>query len=471
MLKLTTRTLLCAGVVTLTLGLTTTTQGDTEIERGEIPVLPEDMRGKIMKPTPPPVQLVGNQQVQQQVVAGAVAPEHVHVIHPDPVPVDPVPNPDAANAPLIQVAILLDTSNSMDGLIDQAKAQLWMIVNRFAKAQREGVDPNFQIALFQYGNTSLPAEEGYIQQVVSFTNDLDKVSAALFALTTNGGDEYCGQVMDEALTRLPWSPNANDFKAIYIAGNEPFTQGNVHYVGVCKRARDKGVLVNTIHCGNHDQGVSGKWQHGAHLAGGSFMTINQDRSLVTPAAPQDDALAKLNTELNRTYLQYGARGSELKEQQAELDEANDKLSNDAGANRALTKAGKYYSNTHWDLIDARDQKDFDLAKIPAEQLPEEMRKMSLKEKQAHIEKMAEQRKAIQKKIQALGAERAKFVAEARREAAEKEGETLGEAINKTIDEQLEAQGYEIKEEAEVKEEQKAEDTPVKDAAETAARAE
>ena len=29
----------------------------------------------------------------------------------------------------IKVALLLDTSNSMDGLIDQAKAQLWDIVN------------------------------------------------------------------------------------------------------------------------------------------------------------------------------------------------------------------------------------------------------------------------------------------------------------------------------------------------------
>jgi len=33
-------------------------------------------------------------------------------------------DPDTKN---IQVALLLDTSNSMDGLIDQAKAQLWEI--------------------------------------------------------------------------------------------------------------------------------------------------------------------------------------------------------------------------------------------------------------------------------------------------------------------------------------------------------
>ncbi|MEM6505895.1 MAG: VWA domain-containing protein [Planctomycetota bacterium] len=438
--KLTTRPLLLAGVMTMTLGITAAVQSETEIEHGAPAIdLPADKRGK-----------AGPAPTEGPPLDTEEPPQTIQVTHPhgplaDPPGADPQPKPDpeAASAPLIQIAILLDTSNSMDGLIDQAKAQLWMIVNRFAKAQRDGVDPNFQIALFQYGNTSLPAEEGYIQQVVSFTNDLDKLSAALFALTTNGGDEYCGQVMDEALTRLPWSTKRNDFKAIYIAGNEPFTQGNVHYVGVCKRAKDKGVLVNTIHCGKHQAGVAGKWQHGAHLAGGSFMTINQDRSLVTPAAPQDDELARLNTELNGTYLHYGKKGEARLRQQRELDEANTKLSADAGAQRAEAKASGLYLNAHWDLIDAENEKDFDLSKVPNEELPKAMQGMTLEQKKAHIEKMASQRRAIQGKIKALAAEREKHIATERRKAADKEGETLGEAINKTVDEQLEARGYEV----------------------------
>ena len=425
MLNITTRSLLAVGVLSLTLGLTANSFGDTE-------PMPNTVKHAV--PTPHPSSS-----------AACVPPAHEPDAATDPQS-DPAPQPNAANAPLIQIAILLDTSNSMDGLIDQAKAQLWMIVNRFSKAQREGLDPNFQIALFEYGNTNLPAEEGYIRQVVSFTNDLDKVSASLFALKTKGGDEYCGQVINEALDRLSWSENGNDFKAIYIAGNEPFTQGNVNYVGVCERANGKGVLVNTIHCGKNEAGISGMWQHGAQLAGGSYMTINQDRSLVHKPAPQDEALTRLNSALNGTYLHYGKTGTANKERQAELDLANSALSADAGAQRALSKAGKFYDNGHWDLVDARDQKGFDLTKIPAEQLPEEMRGMTLDEKKAHIKKMAAERKAIQDKIKALAAEREKHVAEQRREAAEKQGETLGEAINNTIDQQLEMQGYSVKEE-------------------------
>jgi uncharacterized protein with von Willebrand factor type A (vWA) domain len=37
----------------------------------------------------------------------------------------------------IQLAILLDTSGSMDGLIDQAKSQLWKIVNELSNNKKE----------------------------------------------------------------------------------------------------------------------------------------------------------------------------------------------------------------------------------------------------------------------------------------------------------------------------------------------
>src|SRR5262249_26981284 len=152
----------------------------------------------------------------------------------------------------------------------QAKSQLWTIVQQFAKAKKHGQTPVLRVALFEYGNTRLPASEGYIRQVVPLTDDLDKISECLFGLTTSGGDEYCGQVIDEALKRLDWSKEAGGFKAIFIAGNEPFTQGPVSYRDACKRAIEHGVVVNTIHCGDSGTGVEGKWQDGAQLAEGEF---------------------------------------------------------------------------------------------------------------------------------------------------------------------------------------------------------
>ena len=56
----------------------------------------------------------------------------------------------------VKIALLLDTSNSMDGLINQAKAQLWDIVNEFTYARcGNEVRPALQIALYEYGNDDI----------------------------------------------------------------------------------------------------------------------------------------------------------------------------------------------------------------------------------------------------------------------------------------------------------------------------
>src|SRR5262245_10132460 len=67
--------------------------------------------------------------------------------------------PDAKQS--IMLALLLDTSNSMDGLIDQAKSQLWKIVNELADAKcNDSSRPQIKIALYEYGNDGLSATKG-----------------------------------------------------------------------------------------------------------------------------------------------------------------------------------------------------------------------------------------------------------------------------------------------------------------------
>src|SRR5882672_1910435 len=100
----------------------------------------------------------------------------------------PAPPPKGEEAPVVQIAILLDTSGSMEGLIEQAKGQLWKIVNEFINARQNGKAPEVQVALFEYGKSTLPASEGYIRLIQPLTNDLDRISEDLFALKTNGGE-------------------------------------------------------------------------------------------------------------------------------------------------------------------------------------------------------------------------------------------------------------------------------------------
>src|SRR5436190_18685791 len=84
------------------------------------------------------------------------------------------PPAKAEQAPVVQIPILLDTSGSMQGLIEQAKGQLWKIVNEFINAKQNGRQPELEVALFEYGKDTLPASTGYIRMIAPLTNDLDK---------------------------------------------------------------------------------------------------------------------------------------------------------------------------------------------------------------------------------------------------------------------------------------------------------
>ncbi|MDW8263215.1 MAG: vWA domain-containing protein, partial [Phycisphaerales bacterium] len=161
---------------------------------------------------------------------------------------DPRPDPPGhlhGERPRVQIAILLDTSNSMDGLIFQARTQLWTIVNEFARCRRDGVRPRLEVALYEYGNNSLSPGEGYVRQVIGFTDDLDHFSEKLWQLTTNGGHEFCGEVIWQAVRGLSWSRDPRAYRAIFIAGNEPFTQGELDYREACAAAVERGIVVNT----------------------------------------------------------------------------------------------------------------------------------------------------------------------------------------------------------------------------------
>ncbi|MEM1446791.1 MAG: vWA domain-containing protein [Planctomycetota bacterium] len=350
---------------------------------------------------------------------------------------------EVAEQPVIDVALLLDTSNSMDGLIHQAKSQLWTIVQRFAEAEKHGLPPRLRVALFQYGNTTLPAAEGYIQQVVPLTDNLDELSAALFQLTTNGGDEYCGQVIDEALTRLDWSDGIGAYKAIFIAGNEPFTQGSLDYREACSRAIQMGVVVNTIHCGAYEAGVNGHWADGAQLAEGDYLNIDQDRTIVHIDCPQDAEILRLNEKLNRTYLWFGRADvrEELGRNQVAQDSLAMELAPATAVARAASKATPVYNNRGRDLVDTFAESPAEVASIDAEELPEALVDLTVDERAEKITALATERAALQQRIAELSAEREAFLVEARKAQAADGQATLGDAMLEAIDRQLNEAGF------------------------------
>ncbi|MGB5480908.1 MAG: vWA domain-containing protein [Eudoraea sp.] len=327
----------------------------------------------------------------------------------------------------VKIALLLDTSNSMDGLINQAKAQLWDIVNQFSYAKcGNGHRPNLQIALYQYGNDGLSSREGYIQQVIGFSSDLDEISEKLFSLSTNGGEEYCGEVIQTSLRQLDWGKNPDNLKMIFIAGNEPFTQGKLNYRDAVTNAREKEIIVNTIFCGNYQQGINTDWKKGATLTGGEYMAIDHNKQIVHINTPYDDVIIKLNSKLNSTYISYGAMGNRKLELQSQQDSNAMELEEAVAVKRAVSKSSGMYKNSSWDLIDASEEDEFDVSAIKKEALPKALRDKSKAELTSFIGEKKAERTRIQKEIQELNAKREIYIG---KHAQQEKGELENAMLN------------------------------------------
>lgn len=351
--------------------------------------------------------------------------------------VDPQPDKNR-----VQIALLLDTSNSMDGLIEQAKTQLWKVVNTFIDARRDGEAPFVEVALYEYGNNNQPAGNHYIRMVQPLSRDLDEISKQLFSLKTNGGEEYCGAVIQRALSDLTWDDNPKTYKAVFIAGNEPFTQGPVDPRSVCRDALSKKVSINTIHCGPRNEGINGAWHDGAAIGGGEFMVIDQDRAVTHIPAPQDARIQKLGEELNKTYMAYGDHAREGRQKQEVAD--RDAVAN-AGAGsfvqRSVAKASANYHNPSWDLVDAVREEKIDPAKVESKDLPAELQGLKADELKQRVAAAAQQRTAIQKEIKELNQLREAHVAAERAKQAKDGDKTLDEALVETTRAQASKLGY------------------------------
>lgn len=375
----------------------------------------------------------------------APSPTGVTVAGPGPVIVaEPGPVTVAAPEELsgkVQIALLLDTSSSMSGLIDQARTQLWRIVNEMALARRaDGKRPRLEIALYEYGKSTLPAEGGYIRQIVPFTVDLDLISEELFALGTNGGSEHCGQVIDQAARELAWSAAKDDLRMIFIAGNEEFTQGPVDFRAATKAAWDKGISVTTIHCGSHQDGIDGLWKQGAALGHGEYLAIDHNSKAVHIAAPQDAEIERLGLALNDTYIPYGVQGAASVARQQAQDN-NAALNEGSLGQRAVSKSSVFYDNSGWDLVDASRRGNVAIDGLAEADLPEALRGLSAAARKAYVAAKAAERESIQKRIRELDAERRKYVAAELGKQGGAAASTLDVAVLEAAHASAEAQGY------------------------------
>lgn len=342
----------------------------------------------------------------------------------------------------VDLAICLDTSGSMNGLIDSARQGIWAIVNDFALAKPA---PKLRVALLTYGNDGHNKENGWVEVQTAFTEDLDLVSQKLFALTTNGGTELVGRVVQTSLDRLEWTTAQSALKLIVVAGNESADQDQeCSFRDACRRAIGAGVMINSIYCGDPNDQLAPAWREVAQLADGKFHAIDKDNGAVAIETPFDAQIQALNAQVNKTYVPYGAEGKRAWANQEAQDRNASGLNSQVAAERAMCKTTGSYDNSQWDLLDACRAQKVKLSELKPEDLPEALRGKTPAELEKHVATLQAERDGLHQKIQDLSAKRQKAVEEEMAKRALDPTKSFDYAVRQAVRAQAEAKGIAVR---------------------------
>jgi hypothetical protein len=339
----------------------------------------------------------------------------------------------------VDVVICLDTSGSMEDLIDAARARVWDVIGELARMQPT---PELRVGLLSFGTQAGGENAGWIVQHSDLTDDLDAVYASLMALTIEGGEEYVGRAIHTALEEMSWSMDWNALRILFVAGNESADQDsdNFDFRTETRAAQDRDIIVNAMYAGNHDQAIVEHWPEVARRGQGTFSAIDPSVATIQISTPHDDALLALNARLNQTYVPYGSNGAAGLANQVAQDSNASRLGVQSCSSRITAKGTSLYTNASWDLVDASVQEGFDIASVAVQELPESLQSMSREELAGFVAGKRLEREAIQTDIQALSNKREDFIKKVR--AEELASSDLGEAMKQAIREQAMKKGFE-----------------------------
>jgi Mg-chelatase subunit ChlD len=306
--------------------------------------------------------------------------------------------------PKVEVVFALDTTGSMGGLIEGAKAKIWSICNQIANGKPT---PDLKVGLVAYKDRG----DEYITKVTDLTDDLDAIHGQVKSFSANGGGdapESVNQALDDAVNKIKWSTDKRTLRIIFLVGDAPphmDYKDDVKYPETCKKACEKGIIINTIQCGN-DAECTKHWREIAVKAEGSYAAIPQEGGVVAIATPFDDKLAEINRKLADTTMAYG-KGEKRRADERKIEEA--KALPAAPAADRVAFASKDGKSAAYDLLDSIKEKKVKLEDLKEEELPDCLKKIPAKERKAYLDKVDKQREDLRKEALELDKKRGAFI--------------------------------------------------------------
>ena len=357
--------------------------------------------------------------------------------------VDPPVVQHITDNPKIDVVFVLDTTGSMADLIQTAKEKIWSIATTMASAQQT---PDIRIGLVAYRDRS----DAYVTKVVDLSNDLDSVYATLMDFAADGGGdtpESVNKALYDAVHQMSWSQQDQAYKVIFLVGDAPphMDYNEVQYPEIVASALEKGIVLNTIQCGNIVTAIE-PWTQIASLGHGNFFQVEQAGGAVAFSSPYDEEIANLSAKLDDTRFYYGT--DEEKEKMHDKVAATDKLHSGASfASRArrgvfnASAGGRTNLLGENELVDAVMSGEVELKDIEEDALPESVAVMAPAEQAEYVAELASERSELKRKIQELSQDRDTFLAEKVEEAGGMKG-SLDQMLYDTVKDQAGKAGLE-----------------------------
>jgi Mg-chelatase subunit ChlD len=317
----------------------------------------------------------------------------------------------------IELLFVLDTTGSMGGMLEGAKAKIWGIVNDVLQ-QQGNAGVTIRVGLVAYRDRG----DAYVTRVTPLSDNLDNVYSQLMSFRPEGGGdgpEDVRSAMAEALRAGGWSaPGPRTSQVMFLVGDAPPHDDyrNLPSAGASAReAIRRGIIVNAIQCGS-DGDTSMAWRNVAQYGGGEFFAIAQDGGVELVVTPYDEQLAQLGAQIGGTYMAYGRGEERMKRQSAQVvmeSRVAAAAPAPAKAERALNKAlnDKAYDDS--DLVQQAASGKVALPSIAEAELPDALRKLAPAQRQAALDQAVAERQALREKIVALSRQRDQYLAERR----------------------------------------------------------
>jgi len=317
----------------------------------------------------------------------------------------------------IELLFVLDTTGSMGGMLEGAKAKIWGIVNDVLQ-QRGNAGATIRVGLVAYRDRG----DAYVTRITPLSDNLDSVYSQLMGLRPEGGGdgpEDVRSALAEALRAGGWSaPGARTSQVMFLVGDAPPHDNYRNLPSTSTSAREasrRGIIVNAIQCGS-DADTTMAWRNVAQYGGGEYFAIAQDGGVEVMVTPYDEQLAQLGAQMGGTYMAYG-RSEERRVRESAQVSMESRVAAAAPpaarADRALNKAlnDKAYDDS--DLVQKAEAGALALPSIAEAELPDSLRKIAPAQRQAALDKAVAERKALREKIVVLSKQRDQYLAEQR----------------------------------------------------------